>query len=416
MKNLIVIWLLIHSFFILPRSFADELKLSPGTTEGCSNTVTLPPATSQAAADAIKVLPPAQGIYPGLYNINTTRQTYDNFTKIFGKAPPIVFTFHDFVEPADLYSETPVIRTFSKKLEGDGAPSPLALAEDISNKGSVLALTWAIECCDLESSLLWLNVTKPNKIVPRLLQGDFDNEIRLAAKEIHNLGLPVMLSLFGEFQPQAWFLFGKDGRAQINDTDNICNKYGDPAWPDGPERIRDTYRHVIDIFRQQGVKNVTWFMYTSTRYMDPTIDDFTVWMHPKYFYPGDDYLDWVGQSAYFVDTDKRPAVNEEYSNIVKALKPGYDAWGTVTQHPLFLAEFASPTDNSHSRAKILREVLKNYLPSLPRVKAFAFANGVLFRDYFEIPLLGRFPDEITTWKESVTNNPTYQYKIQLTKP
>jgi glycosyl hydrolase family 26 len=406
---------LFFSFFLITNSYADELDLDPGVAKNCSNTVTLPPATSNAAANAKKIIPPPQGIYPGLYNISTTQQAITAFTEKTGKNPPIVYTFHDFIGPDDFNSETPKIRTFTEKMEGDDAPSPLDFAEEIAQNGSVLALSWAIECCDFESLDLWYNRIKPNNIVPRLLNGDFDKEIRSAAKQIKNLNQPILLSLFGEFHPQAWFLFGKDGRTQINNTDNICNNYGDPAWPDGPERVRDTYRHVIDLFRQEGVKNVTWFMYTSTGYMDPTDEDYTIWMHPKYFYPGDDYIDWVGQSAYFIDPKNRPDVNEDYSDIVTALKAGYDAWGAVTQRPLFLAEFGAPTDGSHSRAKILREVLKNYLPSLPRVKAFAFADGILFEDYFELPLLGQFEDEIIAWNESVSNNTAYIHKIKLTE-
>ena len=31
-----------------------------------------------------------------------------------------------------------------------------------------------------------------------------------------------------------------------------------PNFPDGPERFRDAYRHIIDLFRKEGVKNITW--------------------------------------------------------------------------------------------------------------------------------------------------------------
>jgi hypothetical protein len=40
--------------------------------------------------------------------------------------------------------------------------------------------------------------------------------------------------------------------------------FGDPNWPDGPERFRDAYRHIIDIFRQEGASNVTFIFQTNT--------------------------------------------------------------------------------------------------------------------------------------------------------
>ena len=384
------------------------IRIAPNAAQSCSDDVKPPLATSQPAPGSIKIAPPEQGIYPGLFDIGTTRQNYYQFGEQTGKLPVIVYSFHDFILEKEIYSTNPSVRTFTDPLEGEAATNPLDLATEISKYNSILALSWAIECCDFNSKKLWYNQEKPNNIVPRLLKGEFDQDIKLAAKQIKDFGLPIMLSIFAEFQPQAYFLFGKDGRTQITNTDDICSHYGDPKWPDGPERVRDTITHVIDIFRQEGVKNVTWFMYTSHRYMDPSFDDYSQWMHPKYFYPGDAYMDWVGQSAFFIDTTHRPNVNKDMSNIVSALKPGYDAWGEVTQRPMFLAEFGSPSDGKLSRAKLFREVLQNYLPSLPRVKAFTFANAVLFRDYFEQPLLGNFPDEVSTWKEVVTNNPYYR--------
>jgi hypothetical protein len=36
------------------------------------------------------------------------------------------------------------------------------------------------------------------------------------------------------------------------------DQYGDPQAPDGAERFRDAYRGIIDLFRAEGVNNVTW--------------------------------------------------------------------------------------------------------------------------------------------------------------
>lgn len=404
--------LLLVTVFGIYGCYAGELHLDADAIAGCKNNVVAPPPTSRAPANAKKILPPAKGMYPGFYNIGSTLKGYNDFSTKTGKPPAIVYTFHDFVAASDANSSSPKIRTFSEPLEGESTLNPLSLARKLAKKGSVLALAWAIECCDFSSISLWYNLSKPNNIVPRILKGDFDGQIRKAAKQIKRLNLPIMLALFGEYHPQAWFLFGQDGRTQINNTKNICNQYGDPAWPDGPERVRDTYRHIIDLFRQVGVKNVTWLMYTSTRYMDPTDEDFTPWMHPQYFYPGDDYIDWIGQSAYFIDPDNRPDVKDEVKDIATALKSGYDAWTSVTDRPMMIPEFAALGDGSHSRAKILAEVLTDYLPRLPQVKAFALANSVLFEAYFQIPLLGTHPDELTMWKNSVVNNPAFVYSIK----
>ncbi len=404
MKKILYIYVILFFASFSPSSYG-ELELDPETIEGCSNEVKLPPATTQADPSAKKILPPVQGIYPGIYNIGSTLPKYNVFKSEVGQAPVIVHTFHDFIAPKDLFSKTPKIRTFEQALEGDGAPSPLDLANELNKDGSVLAISWAIECCDMESMSLWYGLSKGNNVVPGILKGDFDTDIRKAAKQIKAFGHPIMLGLFGEYGPQSWFLFGKDGKTAINYSKNICNEYGNPSWPDGPERVRDTYRHIIDLFRQEGVNNVTWFMYTSTGYMNQDDEDFTTWLHPKYFYPGDSYIDWVGQSAYFIDPENRPDVNEEVGDISKAILQGYNAWGSVTQRPFFIPELGAAGDGSNSRAEIIRKVVTEYLPNLSRVKAFSFANAELFDVYFDIPILGKkYPDELLMWKSSVINN------------
>ncbi|RLD48088.1 MAG: hypothetical protein DRI94_13070 [Bacteroidetes bacterium] len=71
------------------------------------------------------------------------------------------------------------------------------------------------------------------------------------------------------------------------------NKYGDPDYPDGPEIFRDAYRHIIDICNEVGAENITWFFHFDVN-SDPDED----WNDPVLYYPGDNYIDWLGVSTY----------------------------------------------------------------------------------------------------------------------
>ncbi|NOZ34601.1 MAG: hypothetical protein GXO80_04800 [Chlorobi bacterium] len=71
------------------------------------------------------------------------------------------------------------------------------------------------------------------------------------------------------------------------------NEYGDPDYPDGPEIFRDAYRHIIDICNEVGVENITWFFHFDVN-SDPDED----WNDPVFYYPGDNYIDWLGVSTY----------------------------------------------------------------------------------------------------------------------
>jgi hypothetical protein len=75
--------------------------------------------------------------------------------------------------------------------------------------------------------------------------------------------------------------------------------FGDPNWPDGPEHFRDAYRHIIDIFRQEGATNVTFIFQTNTIDGGYLADSYwEPWEQMRFYYPGDDYIDWIGLSAY----------------------------------------------------------------------------------------------------------------------
>jgi len=69
--------------------------------------------------------------------------------------------------------------------------------------------------------------------------------------------------------------------------------YGDESYPDGPEIFRDAFRHIIDLSNEAEANNITWFFHFDVN-NDPEED----WNDPVLYYPGDDYIDWLGVSIY----------------------------------------------------------------------------------------------------------------------
>ncbi|MCL5951092.1 MAG: hypothetical protein M1132_05095 [Chloroflexi bacterium] len=75
------------------------------------------------------------------------------------------------------------------------------------------------------------------------------------------------------------------------------NSSGRPYWPghfgEPPSKFVDMWRHVVDIFRSEQVTNVEWVwgpIYQSSP------NDASNDLH--LFYPGDNYVDWVGPMGY----------------------------------------------------------------------------------------------------------------------
>ena len=125
----------------------------------------------------------------------------------------------------------------------------------------------------------------------KIIDGDFDTELIQWAKDAKEDNIPLLVDFAVEANGD-WFAYS----GIFNGADKT-DGYGDPNYPDGPERYRDAYRHIIDIFKQEEVNHITWFYhfnYTSF----PNEE----WNQPKYYYPGDNYIDWVGFSLYGAQT------------------------------------------------------------------------------------------------------------------
>lgn len=121
----------------------------------------------------------------------------------------------------------------------------------------------------------------------RIINGDFDVELRTWAKSAKEHDIPFIMD-FGVEMNGDWFSWS----GIFNGADKK-DGYGDPTLYDGPEKYRDAYRHIIDLFREEKVKHVTWFFHPNI--LDtPTVE----WNKAKHYYPGDDYIDWIGFSLY----------------------------------------------------------------------------------------------------------------------
>lgn len=100
----------------------------------------------------------------------------------------------------------------------------------------------------------------------------------------------------------------------------------------------DAWRKVISVFREQGVTNAT-FVWIMTSYAFRVDDD----RNADLWYPGDPYVDAVGEDAYNW-YDCRPGVNNPWRSLEYVVDP-LRAWGQAhPTKPLMLTEYASHED------------------------------------------------------------------------
>jgi hypothetical protein len=121
--------------------------------------------------------------------------------------------------------------------------------------------------------------------------GKFDDQIRAFADAARASEIPLLLDIDNEMNnAHPW-----GGRY---DGGGMATGYGDPSWPDGPEHYRDGYRRIVTIFREEGATNVTFFFQPDSVYGYGTGQYWEPFEQYKWYYPGDDYVDWMGFSLY----------------------------------------------------------------------------------------------------------------------
>jgi mannan endo-1,4-beta-mannosidase len=125
------------------------------------------------------------------------------------------------------------------------------------------------------------------------------------AQQVRAYGRPVVMS-FGHEMNGSWYSWGF---RHVSAAQFIA------AW-----------RHVVDVFREQGADNVTW-MWTVNAYADAP----TLVSSASQWWPGDDYVDWVGVDGHYL------APGQTFTSI---FMPVIDNIREVTAKPVLIAETA----------------------------------------------------------------------------
>ena len=164
----------------------------------------------------------------------------------------------------------------------------------------------------------------PNYTMQKIIDGDFDTELTQWAIDAKNTNTPLLVE-FGTEVNGDWFPWN----GKYNGADEKIS-YGDPNLYDGAERFRDAYRHVIDICNNQAANNITWFFHVDA-YGNPDLD----WNKIENYYPGDDYIDWLGVSIYGPQES-----NDDYQEFSEILNDIYPKLTALSDKPIAVLEFA----------------------------------------------------------------------------
>ncbi|MDQ7022635.1 MAG: endo alpha-1,4 polygalactosaminidase [Candidatus Gracilibacteria bacterium] len=245
-----------------------------------------------------KLLPPKNGKkYFGAFQgfgggeTNVSKQKLEKFKKIVDKNPAWAYFSQDFAE--------------------EGIRYPKENIKNIIDSGEIPFIR-------LMPSMVYENNKKEYNL-EKISSGVFDDEFKKWAKEAKKEKSPLLIDFAVEMNGDWFFYSGK------------------------PKLYKKAYRRIIDIFREEGVQNVTWFFHPNLQTVP-----YESWNLPKNYYPGDDYIDWIGVSLY--GTQNPVEENIDFENTLKEFHK--DILDISDKKPFALLEFGVADFNPNYKKDI----------------------------------------------------------------
>ena len=169
------------------------------------------------------------------------------------------------------------------------------------------------------------NSAKRSNIMYEILQGTWDDVLDLYIQKIQEFGHPVMIRLMNEMNGD-WCVY-----SGIN-------------YSNDPLIYKEAYRYIYHRFEDAGVNNVLW-VWNPNGKSYPPVD----WNHTLMYYPGDEYVDIVGLTAFNTGT-YYSSVGETWQDFTTLYEQLYDQYCEWFEHPLMFTGFSCAELGGDKRA------------------------------------------------------------------
>ncbi len=206
------------------------------------------------------------------------------------------------------------------------------------------------------------NQAEPTFTLQNIIDGKFDSDFHSWCADARDFDTPI-LAEYGTEVNGHWFSWNG-----VWNGGGTLGGYGDPNQPDGPERFEDAYRHIVQICRDEGAKNITWVFHVND-YDNPDES----WNRFENYYPGDEWIDWIGVSDYGAQTPQ----DDTWNTFRQGMDAAYPRLAALSpDKPIVLLEFGVTKNNPlGDQAQWVRDALTDITSSRwPRLIGFSWWN------------------------------------------
>ena len=185
---------------------------------------------------------------------------------------------------------------------------PLATATWIRNHGAVPFIRLQL----LDS---WRKPrTNKDYSLAGIAAGKFDKDFKAWARTARDFKTPLLVE-YGTEVNGHWFPW--------NGQHNGGSR--------GPEKFKKAYCHIIDVMKKEGANNIRWVFH-----VDVDDNPHESWNRFENYYPGDEYIDWLGFSAYGAATP----TDDEWPTFRELVDPIYPRLAALAKgKPIVVLEF-----------------------------------------------------------------------------
>jgi beta-mannanase len=211
-------------------------------------------------------------------------------------------------------------------------PFPSAEADTVNANGSIPLITWEP----------W--ITHELGTLEAIASGSYESYVRNFLQAAKDWGKPLFLRFAHEMNGN-WY-----------------------PWCGNPDAYKLAWIYICNLKKELKADNVSlvWCP-NNTNLPDAP------WNNPAAYYPGDDYVDWIGMDGYNWGYERWQSFDSVFSSV-------YGALTALTSKPLMIGEFGA-AEQAGSKADWITNAFAKIKSNYPRVKLFCWFNINKERDW-----------------------------------